>query len=234
MRNIVISTQNKTSALATVGIRCEGCLSCGGSNNNTYIASNGNIYVSGSSNFKDVMLIDSKNSGSSELFCNGAGSCQVLQSTISGDRTIKNFKNVFCNGYESCWNSGFTNLTFENIANSVFLYSGHSYGSRMKFNNIGNSVYCASALGNECSRSVISNLMGSVYDIGFNGGIKYSTVTNVTNVYGIGDYSMLSSTILNVKNNIYFIGTKSGIDSTIQNARNVELIFVRFIFFCVL
>ena len=39
--------------------------------------SNGNIYVSGSLNIDDIMLIDGKNSDSGELFCSGGWTCKI-------------------------------------------------------------------------------------------------------------------------------------------------------------
>ena len=223
------STNLKNTITQTgAGIRCDGYESCdGGSDNTTYITSSGNIYVSGSSNLNDFMLIDGKNSDNNELFCNGGDTCQVSLYITREERRIRNFQNVFCNGDSSCENidSATLNLTFENIGNSVFFYGGSSGGYGMKFNNIGNSVYCVGGTTRGCSESVIKNVMGSVYGIGYQG-IVYSVINNATNVYGIGDYSMRYNTILNVKNNIYFIGGQAARDTTIQNAQNVKYIIL--------
>ena len=223
------------SDISSIGIRCDGAVSCeAGSSNSTYMKSNGNIYVSGSSNLNDFMLIDGKDGDSNELFCNGADTCQVLSTNTSRERTIKNFENVFCNGYNSCKGDYSSNLVFENIGNSVFFYSGTGGGQSMQFNNIGNSVYCVGGSLGGCSFSVIKSVMGSVYGIGhgFDGnGIKYSLINYVKNVYGIGDYSMQYNAISNIKNNVYFIGKAAGVHSTIQNAQNVTLILLLSFFY---
>ena len=237
LKNTINYNYNQVSS--SIGIRCDGYGSCSDLTNGTYMASNGNIFVSAGSNGDYIMKINinGKNSNSSELFCNGRETCQVsagLQSTDhEGDpeeRKIENFKNIFCNGDNSCENSVQSLiLTFENIGNSVFFYGGNSGGSNMKFNNIGNSVYCVGVSAGGCSYSIFNNIMGSVYGIGV-GSIEHSTINNVTNVYGINFYSMQYNIISNVENNVYFVGDGAGEDSTIRNAQNVKC--VSFFLFC--
>ena len=214
------------------GIRCDATSSCDSvSNNNTYIESNGSVYISGSTTVINFVIIDGKNSdiNTNELFCTGAYTCDIAASIPDdGEKIIKNFKNVFCNGDGSCANGlaigGETIVTFENIENGVFFYSGMSGGPGLKFNNIGNSVYCVGVITYGCSQSIFSNIMGSVYGIGYHG-VSWSTINNVTNVYGFGDFPLYDCMISNVTNDIYFIGEEPGQQSIITNAKNVKLNF---------
>ena len=68
---LVYDTDSTNSSNNNYCNNCEFSIDCGYLSNITII-SNGNIYMSGSLNIEDIMLIDGKNSDSGELFCNGA------------------------------------------------------------------------------------------------------------------------------------------------------------------
>lgn len=180
--------------IRNVSIRCDARFSCSGSNhvrlkstnvlmsdyNSSYSLnfnysstdiSGGNIYLT-AHRAATKSIIETTNDF--DIFCTGTRACEGT--------LIKNARNVYCNGRQSCssnhptLNDPITEIY--NIYNNVYGYADVALTTSV-INLIRGDLYCASA--HTCSNATITNVYGNVYGIGYS--VLYdANVTNTTNV----------------------------------------------------
>ena len=169
----------------TTAIRCDGDVSCTGSNTisgrkiKLIASSGGNIYLTGNVAAYRSPLITT--TWDYDIFCTGYYSCRLATS-------IQHMNNLFCNGYQSCYQSTIS------FATNIWFYGGFS-GYYATINYTRGNIYCGGFL--SCYRSDINgaqNIFASNYQ-----SLSLSNIFNVeNNVVAMGYLSLWATQITNV------------------------------------